>query len=316
MKKSIWIFIAGVLSWHSVSAQYAFEKGNVVMLAGIGSSWIGTEGQLSMRPVSLGLEFGVGDEWSTGGNFSYASTKENYSWGNLQLSSLTLSGRLSFHMNTDSETFDPYLGVMLGYIVISATARDDFASASASEGAALYGGQLGFRYYFSPGFGFFAEAGYGFLAESDYEVGDRRVTVGLSFKLNGARRQEVPPEAESRIWQRWNATSNRAQFEEEDEAEEPEAEEPVVLRARVLDKKQNLLIINIGQNKDVRTGMRLKVYPVFEGKPAARYAVPAIVTQARARHAVLKINNARLSALLAVGDELMMEVTSFARESF
>lgn len=326
MKKSIVIFIAGLLSWHPVSAQYAFEKGAVVLQPGISYSSIGTEGQLAMKPVSLGLEFGVGDEWSAGGYVSYASSKRIYSSVDLQLSSLLLSGRLSFHMNTDNETFDPYLGIMLGYITVSATARDGFASASASAGAALYGGQLGFRYYFSPSFGFFAEAGYGFVAESDYEFGDRRVTAGLSFKLNGARRHEVPPQAESRIWERWNSATSRARaedYDEEDEyaseeydIEEPEEEKEIVLRVRVINMQRNLLIVDAGQNKGMRTGARLKVYPVFEGKISARYAMPAVVTRVRTRNAIVKITNAKLAAMLTIGDELALKIAPAAAENY
>jgi hypothetical protein len=294
------LWAACLFSVQFAHGQSAFEKGTVVMQPGIGYGLIGTEGDVVIPPISLCLEYGSSEEWSFGGYVGYASSKSliGAAYGNLgraldpfKYTYFIFGGRLCYHLNKESERADAYAGVTLGYNAVSVqdngTSFGSPVSASASD--ILYGGQLGIRYYLGPAVGLFAEAGYG--------IG--YLTAGLSFKFNGKRRTAAS-QAENTIWQRWDDEVSRA------EAEELEAKTETSLRARILEKKQNIFIIDVGQNAGLQTGMDLKVSPLFNGKPAGKYAMQAKVAQTGQRHAIIKIYDLQLASLLAIGDGLVV----------
>lgn len=295
MKRRLLFLTACILSTPSAFAQHAFEKGAMILQPGIGYGLDGTTGALEIPPVSLGLEFGASEEWSIGGYAGYAASRDFF-----QYSYFIFGGRLSYHIETESERLDPYAGVMLGYNAVTVSVEGFGQPISASASAVLYGGQLGVRYYLSPAVGLFAEAGYG--------IG--YLTAGLSFKLGGSRPATASRKADNDIWQKLDAEVSRA------EAEELEAELEKSLRARILEKKQNIFIIDVGENAGLQTGMDLKVSPLFNGKAAGKYALPAKVAQARQRHAIIKIYDTQLAALLAIGDDLAVQLMPLAVEKY
>lgn len=104
------------------------------------------------------------------------------------------------------------------------------------------------------------------------------------------------------IWSKWNQRVNRV------EMEDAEAEEEIVVRVIILYLKNNLCIINIGKNKGLRTGMNVNVSPVFNDTSSENHSFLARITETRVRHAVIKLHNASLAAMLAAGDELVLKV--------
>ena len=112
------------------------------------------------------------------------------------------------------------------------------------------------------------------------------------------------------IWNKWNQRVNRV------EMEDAEAEEEIAVRVKILYMKNGLCIINLGQNKGLRPGMNVKVYPVFDGASFENRSFPARITETRVRHAVIKLHNASLAAMLAVGDELVLKVAPARVEGY
>lgn len=369
MLLSLWTFCLA-LPFCAI-AQYAFEKGTLVLQPGIGYGLIGTKGEVEIPPVSLNLEVAGNSEWSIGGYVGYASSKATFisssntgGWWTLpdygfKATYVIFGGRLNYHMNPESEKVDTYAGVMLGYNAVSLSEWGGNVSrpASLNFSGVLYGGQIGVRYYLSPALGVFTEAGYG--------IG--YVTVGLSLKLGGGGRDEMAEAAEARIaeqsiWRKWDERVNGPESEESDdrpntrldlgnewnqrtsyaESEETnetgstrqdiwskwnqrvnrvemadaEPEEEIVVRVKILYVKNNLCIINFGQNKGLRPGMSVKVHPVFEGAFSENRGFPATITETRARHAVVRIHNASLTAMLSAGDELVLKVAPARVESY
>ncbi len=327
----------------SALAQSAFQKGSVVLQPGIGYGLIGTEGEVETPPVSLNLEVAGNSEWSVGGYVGYASSKETFisssntgGWWTLpdygfKATYFIFGGRLNYHMNPESEKVDTYAGVMLGYNAVSVSEWGGNVGrpASLNFSGVLYGGQIGVRYYLTPALGVFTEAGYG--------IG--YVTAGISLKLGGHRRDEMAEAAEARnaeqsIWRKWDERVSRAEMQESGETSSAdrdiwstwnqrvnraaieEAEEEIVVSVKILYIKNGLCIINFGKNKGLNTGMDVIVYPRFDHTSSEKQGFPARITETRVRHAVIKILNASLAAMLATGDELVLKVSPVRVESY
>lgn len=227
--------------------------------------------------------------------------------------------------------------------------------ASLNFSGVLYGGQVGVRYYLSPALGVFTEAGYGIgyvtaglslklggggrdeMAEavearnaeqSIWRKWDERVSSAETEESNetgsadrdiGRKWDERVSRAEMQesgetssggrdIWSTWNQRVNRAAIEE--------AEEEIVVSVKILYIKNDLCIINFGENKGLHTGMGVKVYPRFDHTSSENQGFPARITETRVRHAVIKILNASLAAMLAAGDELVLKVAPARVEGY
>lgn len=124
-------------------------------------------------------------------------------------------------------------------------------------------------------------------------------------RVNHAATEELDESsnASQDIWNKWNQRVNRV------EMGEAEAEEEIVVRVKILYMKNGLCIINFGKNKGLNTGMDVIVYPRFDHTSSEKQGFPARITETRMRHAVIKILNASLAAMLATGDELVLKVS-------
>ena len=180
MKKTLFLLILSLFSITFVNAQekqgkLAFEKGSssLNLGVGLGSLWWGTgfTSSIGVNPTAS-YEYGITDQISIGGTVSYSSAKSDLGGGEgeaTKFSATLIGARGSYHFAT-SEKFDPYVGIVLGYVVVSVSNSDIIVKGSTVG----YGGHVGARYFFSPNIGVHAELGYSSLSF---------LTAGVSFKF-------------------------------------------------------------------------------------------------------------------------------------
>ncbi|MDZ4810935.1 MAG: hypothetical protein SGI96_22090 [Bacteroidota bacterium] len=152
----------------------SFDKKTSYLHLGVGFGGGFYTGSIEMPPVSASFETAVSEKVSVGGIIAYSSANENLGFSNddAKYTYLLIGARGNYHFAT-SEKFDPYVGLTLGYNVVSAKLSSTFSNYQVKASALIYGGQIGANYYFSPKFGAFAELGYG--------IGI--LTIGITAKL-------------------------------------------------------------------------------------------------------------------------------------
>jgi hypothetical protein len=151
----------------------AFPRGTVVVNLGIGVGNLywgsGYGSALAVSPtldidVAATDKLGIGNI-GVGGTASYSYTKYNYAGSRTVTFSGVLVGlRGSYHFILNSgalsSKFDPYAGVMLGYIFGSGPNNPDLYGVGPKGSAFQPGVFAGAHYYFVQHFGVFAELGY------------------------------------------------------------------------------------------------------------------------------------------------------------
>ncbi len=159
MKKRVLFFIAVFFISLASVAQAPLEKGAMQINTGIGlSSW--------GLPVYGGLEYGIGNNISVGGELSYRSKSESYGYGKWKTSYTSISGLANYHfnevLNIPSE-FDFYAGLSLGYSIFNSKYDgNELGHYSGSGSSGLYlNAQVGGRYFFSDKIGVNLELGGG-----------------------------------------------------------------------------------------------------------------------------------------------------------
>ncbi len=189
MRKLLFVFAFAMIAI-SVKAQdegaaWGGQGSSVINFGyGIGSIWktgfklmAGFTGSkvTSVGPVVAGYEYGVSEKIGVGFQLGYGSIKNvstdagaNSNGGDLitteELKSFQVMVRGNYHFG-QSEKFDPYLGLGLGYGNFKYTITDNDPIQSPVTGFAipssfLYSGALGAKYYFSSNIGIYAEVGY------------------------------------------------------------------------------------------------------------------------------------------------------------
>ena len=166
MKKIIiaLVMFAGI---SSANAQ-AFGDGTSVIEAGVGFG--GTFGM----PIALGFEYGISEKIGIGLTAAYASKTEAFAgFGDVKYTYMLVGLKGNYHFYT-TDVIDVYGGIILGYNSAKATYPQNMGlfQPSVASGA-VYGGQIGGRYYFTDSIGAFAELGYGIA----------NFNVGLVFKF-------------------------------------------------------------------------------------------------------------------------------------
>lgn len=147
--------------------QYMLDKGNTQLNAGFGfSSW--------GLPVYVGLDHGVHQDISVGGEFSFRSYNRGWGGYHYRHNIFGISVNGNYHFNTLLEIpkeWDLYAGLNVGFYVWSYPS--DYRGEHVS-GLGL-GLQLGGRYYFTDKFGLNLELGGGNAFSSG--------KIGISYKL-------------------------------------------------------------------------------------------------------------------------------------
>ena len=147
--------------------QNPLPVGKVQLNAGLGLSNWGL-------PVYVGLDFGVGQDITMGGEFSFRSYNDKFNGNGYNHSIMGISGNFNYHLNRVldiSSDWDFYAGLNLGYYTW--TSSSDYPG-TGSSGIGL-GGQVGGRYYFSDKVGLNLEFGGG----NAFSGGK----IGVTFKL-------------------------------------------------------------------------------------------------------------------------------------
>ena len=169
MKKII-IAVALMLGMSTMNAQ-SFEKGTSVIQLGAA---VGSDFGL---PLGASYEYGVSDKIGVGVYAGYASKEFSVGYGGDYKVTYTLAGvRGNYHFYTEDK-IDAYGGVLLGYNSASLKYTNGAPNypgyVAPSYGGAVFGGQVGARYYFTDSLAAFAELGYG--------IG--YLNIGLAYKL-------------------------------------------------------------------------------------------------------------------------------------
>jgi len=172
------LFTAVILSFVLVSAAYsqtAFHKGDQIGQVGLGFGFEGMYGSADVPPITLGYQYGVDDKFSVGGILGYTSSSESYYDWKWKYSYVLLGARGEFHFLERARNWDAYVGLTLGYAIVSTSTPSDYHNGGYSEGNsyAVYGFHLGAKYFVSPKVAIFGELGYG--------IG--YLTVGAAFRL-------------------------------------------------------------------------------------------------------------------------------------
>jgi hypothetical protein len=155
MKKLILIIALALISGLGFS-QNPFPQGRTQLNFGVGLSGWGV-------PVYIGLDHGLGNDFSIGGEFSYRSYNEKWRYDNNRYydynhNIMGVSGNVNYHFNRILQmpsNWDFYAGLNLGFYVWNSP--NDYVG-NHSSGLGL-GGQIGGRYYFNDKVGINLEFG-------------------------------------------------------------------------------------------------------------------------------------------------------------
>lgn len=138
----------------SGNAQAPLEKGETQLNAGFGASGWGT-------PIYLGLDFGMGNNFTLGVEGSYRSYNQRYSNDDFSSSIIGLQGNGNYHFNEILEIpseWDFYAGLSVNYYIWNT----DTKYKNYTEGSGFgIGAQVGGRYFFNKNFGLNLELGGG-----------------------------------------------------------------------------------------------------------------------------------------------------------
>ncbi|MEW6652134.1 MAG: outer membrane beta-barrel protein [Bacteroidota bacterium] len=179
MKKvMLTLAVIALLASSAALAQGYNQKGKVLNVgAGFG---FGVEGDATLPPLSVGLQFGLTDKISVGGIVGYAGSKyelallgKPYEW---KYSYIIIGARGEYHFMEPNNKLDAYAGATVGYNVVSVTEPSNLGlgvSYSAASSELLIGFHVGARYAIDKNWGVFGELGYG--------IG--YVTAGAFFRL-------------------------------------------------------------------------------------------------------------------------------------
>lgn len=165
MKKILFIIAFAMITTFS----FGQARNNTNLNVGVGFSSWGV-------PVYIGADFGVGNDFSLGLEFSYRNYRENWSNNYYNRSIMGFSGNANYHFNRILKIpskWDVYAGLNLGFYVWSANNHHDYYGNNAS-GIGL-GGQIGARYFITNRLGLNLEFGGG----NAFSGGK----FGLTFKL-------------------------------------------------------------------------------------------------------------------------------------
>lgn len=140
MRKLILVATFALVSVGAFS-QSPLEKGGNQINVGVGFSGKGI-------PVYIGLDHGIGKDFTLGAEVSYRKYNEDWNKNKYDHSVMGFSGNLNYHFNTllnISHQWDVYVGPNIGFYVWNSP--NDYEGRE-SSGLGI-GAQLGFRYFLS-----------------------------------------------------------------------------------------------------------------------------------------------------------------------
>lgn len=165
--KKIVIIALFILQAGFIHAQYSLAPGQGQFNAGIGASTRGI-------PIYLGFEYGIYQDISVGGTFSFMSYRERYLWVKYNHNIFGIYGFGNYHFNTllnIPEKYDVYAGIHLGFNI---SVSDKNYPGTFKSGPGV-GAHVGGRMFFNDVFGINAEV------DAGYYVSGAR--FGITMKL-------------------------------------------------------------------------------------------------------------------------------------
>lgn len=165
--KKITIILSILLFSFTTKAQNPLEVGQMQFNAGLGFSDVGV-------PVYFGLDYGVHEDISVGGELSFRRYRQKFLGNRYSHNVIGISGNANYHFNRILEipsNFDFYAGLSVGFFVWNSP--ENFRGDQSSElGLGL---QVGGRYYFNEKVGINLEFGGGNAVSGG--------KIGISIKL-------------------------------------------------------------------------------------------------------------------------------------
>lgn len=150
MKRTVLTIILLIIAT-TMFAQGPIEIGQAQLNAGVGLSSWGV-------PVYVGLDYGVHQDITIGGEFSFRSYNDNWSNHKYRHSIIGISGNANYHFSTllnIPANWDFYIGPNIGFYIWNSPTEYE---GSHTSGLGL-GAQIGGRYYFNEKFGINLEFG-------------------------------------------------------------------------------------------------------------------------------------------------------------
>jgi hypothetical protein len=146
-----------LLSSGFLFAQSPIAPGEAQLNAGVGLSSWGV-------PIYVGADFGIAQDISLGGVFSYRSYSENFAGSNFDWSLIVLGANGNYHFDNILDLpsdWNVYGGITLGYYIWSSSTSGYTGNRASGLGLDA---QIGTRYFFSESFALNLELGGGTAA--------------------------------------------------------------------------------------------------------------------------------------------------------
>jgi|APIni6443716594_1056825.scaffolds.fasta_scaffold23565_1 hypothetical protein len=166
--KASLIAILFTLGFLTVNAQAPIGIGQAQINAGLGFSSSGV-------PLYVGVDFGVHEDITVGGELSFRSYDDSWNETTYNHFMMGIAGNANYHLNTLLELpkeWDVYGGINLGFYFVNTS--DSGYGGTEDSGFGL-GAQVGGRYYFNSKYGINLEFGGG----STFSGGKIGVTIRL-----------------------------------------------------------------------------------------------------------------------------------------
>ncbi len=163
-------FLLAVFAFGYTNAQAPLEKGSCQLNAGVGTSGWGV-------PVYVGLDYGIAQDVTLGGELSYQSYNRTVSNFKVNSSIIGFQGNCNYHFNSLLQMrseWDLYAGASLNYFSWN-TNKDGLGNGYSDPNGLELGLQIGSRYFFNEKFAVNLQIGGG------NAVGG--IKVGVTLKL-------------------------------------------------------------------------------------------------------------------------------------
>jgi len=160
--RKLFVVIACVVSGF-LYAQSPIAPGEKQLNAGVGLSSWGV-------PIYVGVDLGVAQDFSIGGNFSYRSYSEGFAGNNYDWSLIVLGLNGNYHFDNMldlTSDWNVYGGLTLGYYIWSDPGTGYGGNRASGLGLDA---QLGARYFFSKSFAVNLEVGGGTAAGGKFGI--------------------------------------------------------------------------------------------------------------------------------------------------
>ena len=155
------ILVLFMVVFFSNAQDLPFASGDKVVNLGIGlgsALYSGAGNKSSIPPISISFEKGIKDNVlekgviGVGGYLGYSSYKWEFNSYGYKISNIIIGARGNFHYPL-LDNFDTYIGILLGYNIISAKEFGNLPYVGYYYGApkshVIWSGYIGGRYYFS-----------------------------------------------------------------------------------------------------------------------------------------------------------------------